>query len=196
MNSLSNGNCSGTAGAANCRGICPPGYIQCTSPAVDLHPAPGQALLQCGTGSTPQIPASFPPATNPLATIPLAQVEIDTTCLCFPNIKIEFSSLIEITTPTAGTTVGSTITVQLSRLCDNNIINKTILKTTTIVLTPALFVGTVDYPYSFIYCSQNVPSRDCTYIVEITNSSLVTTTTALVKEAQIAAYAVGGQRLC
>lgn len=191
MNSLSNGNCSGTAGAANCVNPCPPRYIQCTSPDVDLHPAPCPALLQCGTVSNATIASGI----IPTAPVFIASVDIDTTCLCFPNLKIEFSTLLNLP---AALTVGSTITVQLSRTCTNTPnAAPTVLKTDILTFPIATALLAFTLPYSFIYCSQNVPSRNCTYTVQVTSSTILgTTPTVSFSNTQIAALAVGCQRLC
>lgn len=193
MNSLSNGNCSGTAGAANCVNPCPPRYIQCTSPDVDLHPAPCPALLECGIVSNPNIPSGIT-STAPLF---IASVDIDTTCLCFPNLKIEFSTLFNLPALTAA----SSFTIQLSRICTNAPTNKVILKTDVITLPFVAGAGIpiTTLPYSFIYCTRNAPSRSCTYTVEVTASSYIATpVTGTIKadSTQIAALAVGCPRIC
>lgn len=198
MNSKSFGPCSGTAGAANCIAPCPPRYIACTSPDVDLHPAPGKAILECGTAVNQQI-------TTTTTSIYVASVEIDTTCLCYPHLKLEFSTLLDFT----GTFVaGNNITLQLTRTCDNST-TPTPLKTTAInlpVIIPTVTVGGVPtpgtatfiktLPYSFIYCIPNPPSKDCTYTLQVISATIAATGTVQLRDTAIAAFAVGGQRFC
>lgn len=55
------------------------------------HPKPKKILLECGCN--PQ-DAIFNPAQEQPKTITLDRVLVDTTCLCRPQVKIEFSSLV------------------------------------------------------------------------------------------------------
>lgn len=185
MNSQSIGNCSGTAGAAvtPCTNPCPPRFIQCTSPDVDFHPAPCPAILQCGMAGSPKITntTTFP--------VLIASVDIDTTCLCFPTVKIEFSTLLDLThlNPNA------TITIQLSKTCTNAPNNKLPLKSYAITLP--VTDGTI--PFNFIYCAADANSRNCTYTVEVVSAGgLGNDDIIQFNNTQIAALAVGCQRLC
>lgn len=179
-NSQYHRNCSGTAGENTCVNPCPPKYIACQSPDEDLHPAPCPAILQCGTVGDPKIVASTP------VPVYVASVDIDTTCLCFPNLKIEFSTLLDLD----ATAAGGTMTIQLIRTCSNNPNNPIILKTYTI--TSPVETGTL--PFNFIYCSQNAPSRYCTYTVKVTSATGFTS--IQFNSTAIAAFAVGCQRIC
>lgn len=185
MNSLSHGNCNGTAGDI-CPNPCPPRFAKCTSAAEELHPLPCPALLECGTVGTPRIDANTPATAFPIF---VASVDIDTTCLCFPNVKIEFSSLINF--DLGG---NESLTVQLSRTCNNG--NKVVLRTFTI--TPVTAGGGVaTLPFSFIHCTQNAPSKNCTYTVEITGATNLEGQEFIqFDNSAIAAFAVGCARIC
>jgi hypothetical protein len=137
---------------------CPPRFAVC-KPVEDLHPLPCPAILECGQGANPKITTVFPPEANPAATLPLASVEIDTTCLCFPNLKIEFSTLIQYD----ATGATEPIIIQLSRSCNGGA--KMSLSTFTIALPVPGTAATL--PFSFVFCTENAPSKDCTYFVDI-----------------------------
>lgn len=186
MNSRSNCNGNGTAGTGTCTNPCPPRFIQCTSPDVDLHPAPCPAILVCGEGSNPRITDAVTPA----APIALAEVEIDTTCLCFANLKIEFSTLMDVLD--TGTT--PPIVLQLSRICNNG--TRKILSTYTInyAKTGGSATASVTTPISFVFCQENVPSKDCTYSIDIISAD--PSTFIQFANTSISALAVGCQRLC
>ncbi|AGX45139.1 DUF4489 domain-containing protein [Clostridium saccharobutylicum] len=198
MNSLSHGNCGGTAGTGNiCPNPCPPRFAACAAGAEELHPLPCPALLQCGEASNPRITSVFTPSTT-TPSISLAEVEIDTTCLCFPNIKIEFSTLInaDITGP------AGSVTIRLSRSCNSGTNNcnggtsKT-LRSYTINLS-GVGGSTITTPFSFVFCSENVPSKDCTYFVDIVSANPGPATGSFIEftNTDIAALAVGCARIC
>lgn len=210
MNSKSIGNCSGTAGASHCVNPCPPRFIQCASPAEDLHPAPCPALLECGEVSNPKITANFT-ASSTVPAVSLADVEIDTTCLCYPHVKIEFSTIIENDKTNGHETA---IIIQLSRTCNSGI--QKVLSTYNLTIprdrgsyggvafplinTPADFNDTL--PFSFIFCAENVPAKDCTYSVDIISVNadgpfIAPNKPAIeFKNTSIAALAVGCPRVC
>ena len=187
MNSQSIGNCSGTAGAAAtpCTNPCPQRFIQCTSPDVDLHPAPCPAILACGDVSNLTITTNNAGATTPALPVQIAEVEIDTTCLCFPNLKIEFSTLID-------GTVNGKVNIQLSRTCTNG--------TSKVLNTYVLDLGAgpaTTFPFSFVFCAENVPSKDCIYSVNLVSVTAPGNNKTLIfSSTSISALAVGCQRLC
>jgi hypothetical protein len=191
MNSQSNTNCNGNHNHNHdCSDPCPPRFAVCQSAAEDLHPLPCPALLECGQGANPRITANFPPVANPIATIPLASVEIDTTCLCSPNVKIEFSTLIQYN----ATGATSPLVIQLSRSCNGG--SRMTLSTFTINLpVPG---PTATLPFGFVFCSENVPARDCTYFVDIVSADVGAGEAPFVafENTFISALAVGCARKC
>ena len=193
-NSQSHRNCSGTAGEnTHC---CPPRFAACESAEADLHPAAGAAILQCGEVVDPlKIPANF----TGLQT--LAAVEIDATCLCYPHVKIEFSTLIDIVIPTTATSgVQGKLDIQLSRTCNGGL-KKTLQSYTINVATPGAG-GTITIPWSFIFCEDDLKSKKCIYSVDILKNTLSdgaatpTGVDATFNSTDIAAFAVGGARIC
>lgn len=194
MNSQSNRNCNNNE---NCSNPCPPRFAACQSDE-DLHPLPCPALLECGEGFNPRLTASIPPdATSTPIPVPLAEVEIDTTCLCSPNIKIEFSTLIQF--DVTGAT--GPLVIQLSRSCCNNRCHnngnngKKILRTYTITL-PVPGGATTTLPFSFIFCKEDVKSQDCTYFVDIVAANITGGTFIAFENTDISALAVGCEKKC
>lgn len=64
------------------------------APCKPLHPVPSGVILACGTGCgviLPEHDEKHSQLENPYA---IASVTIDTTCLCKPTIKLDFSTLI------------------------------------------------------------------------------------------------------
>jgi hypothetical protein len=186
MNSLSNTNCNGTQ---NVTDTCPQRFAVCQAPIQDLHPLPFPAILECGQVNNRRITAVFPPAATPtVAPLDLASVEIDTTCLCFANLKLEFSTLID----SDATGAAGPLVLQLSRSCNGG--TKAPLATYTLTLpVPG---GTSTLPFNFVYCIENAPLKDCTYFVDITSADPGNGANAAIefKNTAFAAFAVGASR--
>ncbi|WP_123054210.1 DUF4489 domain-containing protein [Clostridium sp. JN-1] len=169
---------------------CPPKYVECPE-NVDLHPLPGSALLEKGIGNNPVvnhasvigIPLS---PTNPLV---VAQVTIDPTCLCFPTIKVEFSSLLQLT----GLAITDSLTIQLNRIIGTSGVKET-LQTFTINFS-LLLSGTL--PFSFVFGDVSANSKPRTYSVEVTGASALAALASIqFNNVDILALAVGGLREC
>lgn len=135
--------------------------VQCDPPG---HPLPKPIILACGrgngftvkanNGTTPKFP--LPPKT-------VAHVTIDTTCLCKPVVKVEFSSNI-IFTPDGSSTPICRIEFELVRICDNR---------------DEISLGVWQYErideddahadsFNFIFCDCNTCPGCCEYFVRAT----------------------------
>lgn len=199
MNSQSNRNCNDFRDERrddhrHCD--CPRRFAVCQA-SEDLHPLPCPAILECGEGFNPRITAEFPPEGS-TTTLQLAEVDIDTTCLCSPNIKIEFSTLIQFNV----TGAADPIVIQLSRTCDNGsrcCVNGTrkVLRTYSIGLAEP-GGGTTTLPFSFVFCAEDVKSQECVYSVDIISANPGEGATAFIQfeNTDIAALAVGCERKC
>lgn len=203
MNSQSNRNCNDWKDDRkhDCRDDhrdcdCPKRFAVC-KPDEDLHPLPCPAILECGEGFNPRITSPFPPEGS-TTTLQLAEVEIDTTCLCSPNVKIEFSTLIQFNV----TGSSEPIVIQLSRICNNG--NKCCVNGTRKVLRTfsiGLGVpggGTTTLPFSFVFCAEDVKSQECIYSVDIISADPGEGATAFIQfeNTDIAALAVGCEKKC
>jgi hypothetical protein len=196
MNSLSNTN--SYVHNKKCVDPCPPRYCECKVQE-DLHPVPGSALLEIGTGSPVLINgtnAATITAANPLL---IAQVTLDPTCFCYANLKIEFSSLLTLTGVLA---VTDSVTIQLSRVSYNygGVSVKQPLETfsTNVVALPTGV--SFSLPFSFIYGEENTKLRESTYVVEVVAATLslvlpISTGSIQFRNANIAALAVGSTRI-
>lgn len=197
MNSLintNNGDCH--EHHRRCVDPCPPQYCEFKSHE-ELHPIPGGALLEIGKGSSVLINAAIAPTITAATPRLIAQVTLDPTGFCFPNLKIEFSSLINLTGILG---VGDSITIQLSRIRYGYSASsvKEPLQTYTISLPLlAAAINTASIPFSFIYGEENIRLRESTYLVEVVAASLLVADTGNVQiqNANIAAFAVGGVRV-
>ncbi|GAA0122146.1 MULTISPECIES: DUF4489 domain-containing protein [Clostridium] len=141
------------------------------------RPLPGSTVLSCGTGTGLNIPAVTPGTQfNP---IPVATVTIDTTCLCNPAVKIDFSSIINyqalltlgvlpvLTTP-------FTVTFQLSKTCGNG--SKIALGSWTFTIGILAAAVNITETFAFTHCECHTCPACCVYTVDIvqaTRSSLL-----------------------
>ena len=135
------------------------------------HPLPGPSVLSCGTGTGLAIPAVAPGTQfNP---IPVASVTIDTTCLCSPSVKIDFSSIINyqallvlaapvITTP-------FTVTFQLSKTCDNG--SKIPLGSWTFTIAILAVAVNITETFAFTHCECHACPACCVYTVDIVQAT-------------------------
>lgn len=191
MNSLSNTN--NYENHKKCVDPCPPRYCDCNVQE-DLHPVPGSALLEIGTGYSVLVNSTNAPTITTANPLLIAQVTLDPTCLCYPNLKIEFSSVLTLTGVLA---VTDSITIQLSRIRYGYpiAIVKEPLETfaTNLVALPAGV--TFSLPFSFIYGEENIKLRESTFVVEVVAATIAATTGSVqFRNVNIAALAVGGAR--
>ncbi|MDD3225078.1 MAG: DUF4489 domain-containing protein [Clostridium sp.] len=182
MNSLTNSNYENTScHHPHCFDPCPPRYVECKEHA-DLHPLPGHALLEIGTGFNPTISAT---TTLPAS---VAQVIIDPTCFCEANIKIEFSSILQLT----GLTAADNLTVQLSRIIySHGVAVPEVLQSFPITIG-ALVTGSL--PFGFVFGDKSASSRRRTYLVSVVSRTLTGAGTVAFGNVNILALAVGGIR--
>jgi len=146
----------------------------CTSPK---HPQPKGILLECGTN--PQ-DAIFNPAQTEPETIVLDRVFVDTGCLCRPQVKIEFSSLVffdvALETPERQRSFNLVLTFELVRKCNGN---EDILRTwtfqRTIVFIPVQGKIIEDWkeetPFTVTFCDRAC-SGCCTYEMRVTSTDI------------------------
>jgi hypothetical protein len=189
MNSLSNTN----NGEKKCYDPCPPQYCNCKSHE-ELHPVPGSALLEIGKGYPVLINSANAPSITAAAPLVIAQVDLDPTCLCYPNLKIEFSSFLTLTGALAST---DKFTIQLSRIRNgySPVSVMEPLQTYSFTIPVTIPAGTVfSLPISFIYGEENIRVRESTYVVQVISATLVTGETGSIQfqNVNIAALAVGG----
>ncbi|WP_291582583.1 DUF4489 domain-containing protein [Clostridium sp. UBA6640] len=142
-----------------------------TCHCVPGHPLPSPSVLSCGTGTGLAIPAVTPGSQfNP---VPVASVTIDTTCLCSPAVKIDFSSIINyqallvlaapvITTP-------FTVTFQLSKTCDNG--SKIPLGSWTFTISLLTVAVNITETFAFTHCECHACPGCCVYTVDIVNAT-------------------------
>jgi hypothetical protein len=195
MNSLSNTNNYGHN--KKCVDPCPPRFCECKVQE-DLHPVPGDALLEIGTGSPVLINSTNAATITAASPLLIAQVTLDPTCFCYANLKIEFSSLI---TETGVLAVTDSVTIQLSRVSYSygGAVVKQPLESfsTNLVLLAAGAIYSL--PFSFIYGEENTKLKESTYVVEVVSATLstvipISTGSVQFRNANIAALAVGSSR--
>ncbi|WP_291559306.1 DUF4489 domain-containing protein [Clostridium sp. UBA2485] len=136
------------------------------------HPLPGPSILSCGTASGLAIPAVT--AGTPFNPIPVASVTIDTTCLCRPSVKIDFTSIINyqaLLTLGAGPllTTPFTVTFQLSKTCDNG--SKIALGSWTFTLAILAAAVNITQTFAFTHCECHACPGCCVYTVDIVQAT-------------------------
>lgn len=185
----------------------------CGSDCKPKHPCPKPVILECGNGGGVTLPLDV---RNGKFEHPrtVATVTIDTTCLCKPIVKLDFSAIIAFREKNGS---DLRITFQLSRLCDNNS-HKIPLQTWNFerdfdiryyggygasAEAPVksneadgrggyyheVDAETVD-SFSFTFCECNTCPACCTYIVEIIDLETNNVDTANINNAFITALAV------
>lgn len=202
MNSLSNNN------KKDCFQHCPPQY--CEFPEhVELHPVGGSSLLQIGSGNTPTITSTNVLGITTTSPLVLAQITVDPTSLCFPNLKLEFSTLATFTASVAAAssyTIG--ITLQLSRISNNYTPIPTkevlaiyplsfVLTNPTATVAPITLTSTL--PISLVYAEEDIKPIKAGYVFEIISVTGITAATTAntlgFQNTYIAGLTVGGSRL-
>jgi hypothetical protein len=146
----------------------------CTFPK---HPKPKGILLECGCN--PQ-DAIFNPAQTEPETIVLDRVLVDTTCLCRPQVKIEFSSLVffdvALETPQPQRSFELVLTFELVRKCNGN---EDILRTWTfqrivefIAVQGKIIANWIEEtPFTVTFCDKACPDC-CTYEMRVTSTNI------------------------
>ena len=154
-------------------------HNNCSS-CCELH----TSILKCGCpGSvTLQAPSVAGVAPTPII---VSSVTIDTSCLCEPDVKLEFASNIILPL----TVTAATFTFQIFKLCSNQL--QRIPVGAQWSFSRLVAVGSSD-TFSFFVCDEAICNNECcTYTVEVTPISLVGTGTVLITNAAISALAVG-----
>jgi len=139
-----------------------------TCHCVPGHPIPGPSILACGNGTGLAIPAV--PAGTPFNPIPVASVTIDTTCLCKPSVKIDFTSIINyqaLLTLGAGPllTTPFTVTFQLSKTCNDG--SKIPLGSWTFTIALLAAAVNITETFAFTFCECHACPACCVYTVDI-----------------------------
>ncbi|WP_034439573.1 DUF4489 domain-containing protein [Clostridium ihumii] len=142
------------------------------------HPLPTRSILSCtpGTGFSIPIPTATNPNFNP---IPVASTTIDTSCLCNPSVKIDFTALINyqslISIPGTLSTP-FTVTFQLSKTCCDG--SKISLGSWDYSYSSVALATNLTNSFSFSYCECNSCPGCCVYTVDIVrvSSSIITAT--------------------
>ncbi|MEN6325557.1 MAG: DUF4489 domain-containing protein [Syntrophomonas sp.] len=141
------------------------------------HPKPQGILLECG--SNPQ-DAIFNPEQPEPETVVLERVLVDTTCLCRPVVKIEFSSLVffdvALETPQRQRSFELILTFQLVRKCNGS---EDILRTWTfqriVEFIPNEGKIIEDWkeetPFTVTFCDRACPGC-CTYEMRVTSTKI------------------------
>ena len=189
MNSLSNNNCNGgISPVTTC--TCPPRFAVCPSQVADLHPLPCPAILTCGTGE--EVVIADENIENKDDQVEVASVTIDTTCLCFPTVKIEFSSIIKAEVKGGGDVLRAKVV--LRRVCGNQ---TTRLETFNLCFNKQSGNNEQCIPFGFIFCDETNPSAECTYEVVVTRTEEFKKDDKITFESvNIAALAVGCAKEC
>ncbi len=141
------------------------------------HPKPQGILLECG--SNPQ-DAIFNPEQAEPETKVLDRVLVDTSCLCRPVVKIEFSSLVFFDvakeTPERQRSFKLILTFELVRKCNGN---KDILKTWTFRRIVEFIPGEgkiiedwkEETPFTVTFCDRVCPEC-CVYEMRVTSTRI------------------------
>lgn len=146
----------------------------CTFPT---HPKPKGILLECGTNPEDAI---FNPAQTEPETKVLDRVLVDTTCLCRPIVKLEFSSLVyfnvALETPQRQRSFNLILTFELVRKCNGT---EEILRTWTfrrnVLFIPNEGKIIEDWqeqtPFSVTFCDKACPGC-CIYEMRVTSTDI------------------------
>ncbi|HCF49656.1 MAG TPA: hypothetical protein DER60_05200 [Syntrophomonas sp.] len=156
---------------------CVPGKADSDSCIFAKHPKPQGIILECGT--SPQAAIFDPNQTEPV-TVVLDRVTVDTTCLCRPTVKIEFSSLVffdvALETPEPQRSFELILTFTLVRKCNGV---EDILRTWTfqrlVEFIPVAGKIIADWreetPFTVTYCDRACPGC-CTYEMRVTSTRI------------------------
>ncbi|EQB86708.1 hypothetical protein SDC9_68264 [bioreactor metagenome] len=125
-------------------------------------------LFECNNGTMAKIPSTTTATGAPINWVPrsLGCVSIDTSCLKMPTVKFDFNCIIQYRT-IAASTVPSTLTFGLFKVCDNNgeeIPCGTWEYRVNFVDTP---VEELTTSFCFSYCECASCPNCCTYYVRI-----------------------------
>ncbi|MCT4621501.1 MAG: DUF4489 domain-containing protein [Marinisporobacter sp.] len=133
------------------------------------HPLPKPIIMSCGTGNgftladsgtTPETTTVGCPPCRPKT---VAALTLDTTCLCKPMVKIEFSSHVHFVPTDNGCTSDCQLEFELVRICDNGFEDSLGTWLFEIEEEGDVFAET----FNFIYCECNTCPGCCRYFVRV-----------------------------
>lgn len=134
------------------------------------HPLPKELLFECGN------PSSSMTFTSEGQSFTASFVSIDTTCLCRPKIKVEYSSIV-----TFNGVVGTMfpfearLRFELVKVCDNRQETTCDTKMYERVINRDSGLSQLNTPlvltdsFSFVFCECNTCSGCCEYFVRVTS---------------------------
>jgi len=142
-------------------------------------------IIKCGCPSSTSVPIL---AAGGSATLTLASLTLDTSCICDPNIKLEFA-----TNLVAGVAFVGTMSIQVFKQCKNQFNPVPVGPTWTVGTLTALSAQT----FSFFICDSDSCNNDCcTYTVVARITSAVATGTLAINNATLGAIATCGANKC
>lgn len=150
-------------------------YEPCGKEKIRVEEKQCQAIIKCGCPSSATIPTATPAGTD----FTLASLTLDTSCICDPNIKLEFASNAVL----AGF-IG-TLSIRVFVQCRNQFAPVPIGPTWTLSTGAAT---TDARTFSFFICDSDSCERDCcTYTVVATVVGAATTGTISINNATLGA---------
>lgn len=134
-------------------------------------------ILKCGCPSSVTIPTGTAVGT----TFTLASLNLDTSCICDPNVKLDFES--NVVAPT-GTTAGA-VSIQIFKQCNNQATAIPVGSAWTLSLT-----APISTTFSFFICDNDSCNNDCcTYTVRATVTTAPAGAALSINNAALAALA-------
>ena len=127
------------------------------------HPKPEEILLVCGQGNGS---IAFREATILQPPVKIAHVTVDTSCLCKPEVLIEFSSIINLDF----SVVDVRLEFELFRVCGTG--EALSLGIWTFERTNTTLRTAVDKVFTFIFCENLLCTGCCEYFVTVTGIEL------------------------
>jgi len=145
-----------------------------------------KTIIKCGCPSSTTIPVIAATDTN--RDFPLASLTLDTSCICDPNIKLEFASNLVAVAAFVGT-----ISVQVFKQCRNQF--------NPVPVGPAWQIGSLvalsSQTFSFFICDSDSCDNDCcTYTVVARVTSAVATGTLAINNATLGAVVACAANKC
>ena len=166
-------------------------------PCNKLSHKDNKTILKCGT---PGSAISIAPGTLSGTAFTVSTLTLNTSCLCDPCIKLEFTSTLAYSSPT--TIDGTVVNFQLFKLCDNQrnpipVGPQLVFSVpfTNLIVPPAIpgFSGTSTF--SFFVCDCDIcPHECCTYLLQATTAA--TDASVTITNARLSAIAVDNNCRC
>ncbi|MDR1773092.1 MAG: DUF4489 domain-containing protein [Hungatella sp.] len=174
-----------------------PKYDDDCCPCNKLNCKDNKTILKCGTSGSA---ISITPSTLAGTAFTVSTLTLNTSCLCDPCVKLEFTSTLAYTSPT---TIDSTVVnFQVFKLCDNQRNPIPVgpqlafsVPFTNLIVPPATpgFSGTSTF--SFFVCDCDIcPDECCTYSIVATTAT--TDASVTITNARLSAIAVDNNCRC